>query len=448
MSAPALPQFDADRTLPAEVDVVVIGGGIIGATTALELAERGHSVLLCEKGQLAGEQSSRNWGWVRLSQRDPRELALMMQAFPLWEGLEARTGQRTGYTTSGIVYTARTARREAQLERWSQHLRDLDLPGGMLRGQGLDALLPGYGGRLRSGFHTPFDGRAEPQWATHAIATGAQAAGATIVTGCAVRRLDVEGGAISGVVTEKGRVRATAVVVAGGAWSRLFLRNEGIFLPQLKVLNSVMRLSGVDGIPDTTVWSRGFSIRKRADGGFTVAGGGNNVVDLVPDLLRLGPRFLPAYLRDMGNVRLRMGDRWGDEVADSYGWGAQDRSPFERTRVLDPKPWPTAIRKALAAARDAFPVLEQADVTQSWGGLIDVTPDEIPVISEVPTLPGLFVSTGYSGHGFGIGPAAGKLTADLVTGDPAIVDPTPFALSRFTRKGRRAAPEAVAQPAS
>ncbi|EBA18764.1 amino acid deaminase, putative, partial [Roseobacter sp. SK209-2-6] len=74
MPGPKLPHFQADLALPKRADVVVVGGGIVGASTALELAERGHSVLLCEKGQIAGEQSSRNWGWVRISQRDPREI--------------------------------------------------------------------------------------------------------------------------------------------------------------------------------------------------------------------------------------------------------------------------------------------------------------------------------------------------------------------------------------
>ncbi|NIZ13629.1 FAD-binding oxidoreductase [Phaeobacter sp. HF9A] len=431
MPGPQLPQFNADRVLPQTVDVVVIGGGIIGASTALELAERGHSVLLCEKGQVAGEQSSRNWGWVRMSQRDPREMELMAHALRIWDGLDARTGYATGFTRSGIVFSARSKRREAQLARWAEHLKPYDIPGHMLSGAELEPLMPGYGRRLRAGYYTPQDGRAEPQAATNAIAGAARDKGAAIVTGCAVRALDVEAGRICGVFTEKGRVKATAVVLAGGAWSRLFLRNEGIFLPQLKVLNSVMRLSPVEGGPEAALWANGFSIRKRADGGYTVAAGGENTFDIVPDMFRIGHRFLPALMSDLHAVGFRLSRRWTIEMAHDRPWGPQDRSPFEQTRILDPEPSQKALRRALAAARDAFPVLKQSDVTQSWGGLIDVTPDELPVISEVQTRPGLFVSTGYSGHGFGIGPAAGRLTADLVSGDAPIVDPRPFRLSRF-----------------
>lgn len=130
-------------------------------------------------------------------------------------------------------------------------------------------------------------------------------------------------------------------------------------------------------------------------------------------------------------MRFRLSNRWRIEAREARPWTGQDRTAFEETRVLDPQPSQKALRRGLAAVRDAFPALEKADVTQSWGGLIDVTPDEIPVISEVQARPGLFVSTGYSGHGFGLGPGAGRLTADLVTGDAPIVDPRPFRLSRF-----------------
>lgn len=431
MPGPKLPHFNSDRVLPNAVDVVVIGGGIVGASTALELAERGHSVLLCEKGQIAGEQSSRNWGWVRMSQRDPREMELMTHSQRIWEGLDERTGHATGYTKCGIMFTAGSRKREAELRAWAEHLKDIGGEGHMLRGAALEALTPGYGQRLRAGFHTPQDGCAEPQMATHAIASAARDKGAVVVTGCAVRTLDVEAGRIRGVVTEKGRVTATAVVVAGGAWSRLFLRNEGIFLPQLKVLNSVMRLSPVEGVPETALWAAGFGLRKRADGGYTVASGGENTFDIVPDTFRIGHRFIPAFLQDVTALRFRLSNRWSVEAREARPWTGQDRTAFEETRVLDPQPSQKALRRGLAAVRDAFPALEKADVTQSWGGLIDVTPDEIPVISEVQARPGLFVSTGYSGHGFGLGPGAGRLTADLVTGDTPIVDPRPFRLSRY-----------------
>jgi glycine/D-amino acid oxidase-like deaminating enzyme len=86
----------------------------------------------------------------------------------------------------------------------------------------------------------------------------------------------------------------------------------------------------------------------------------------------------------------------------------------------------------LANVKAAFPALQGARIAQHWAGLIDVTPDAVPVISSVETIPGFFVATGFSGHGFGIGPGAGRLIADLVGGDEPVVDPAPFRLSRFS----------------
>src|SRR5690606_17805534 len=104
MPGPTVDAFHGDETLPATVDVVVIGGGIIGAATALELAERGLRVARCEKGAVAAEQSSRNGGWVRISRRDPREVPLMAESLRLWRGMDARLGRPTGYVRSGIVF--------------------------------------------------------------------------------------------------------------------------------------------------------------------------------------------------------------------------------------------------------------------------------------------------------------------------------------------------------
>jgi len=433
---PELTSFPADKLLPKSVDTVVIGGGIIGASTALELAERGLSVLLCEKGRIGGEQSSRNWGWVRLSQRDPREIPLMLHAMSLWQGLETRTGHRTGYHRCGSLFTANTVKRSEHLQRWTQSLRDVDASAHMVDGDSLQAMLPGHQGQFHSALSTPMDGRAEPQWATHAIAMGAHAAGATIMTDCAVRSLDIQGGQLAGVVTERGRVACKSVVVAGGAWSRLFLGNAGISLPQLKVLNSVLRCSPIADGPDVALWADGYALRKRADGGYTVANGSENVVDLVPDSLRLGLKFLPAFLSEWRSLRFRLSGRWSEEAAQMRRWSADQETAFEQCRVLDPAPSQSALKSGWAAAQKAFPALQQADVVQSWGGLIDVTPDAIPVISGVDDLPGLFISTGYSGHGFGIGPGAGRLMADMVTGTTPVVDPYAFRLSRFTDGSR------------
>jgi glycine/D-amino acid oxidase-like deaminating enzyme len=106
-------------------------------------------------------------------------------------------------------------------------------------------------------------------------------------------------------------------------------------------------------------------------------------------------------------------------------------TPFERMRVLDPEPSGAALRQGLRNLKRAFPDFAQMQVVGAWAGLMDVTPDAVPVISAVDALPGFYISSGFSGHGFGIGPAAGQLMADLLTGTRPLVDPKPYAFQRF-----------------
>ena len=113
-------------------------------------------------------------------------------------------------------------------------------------------------------------------------------------------------------------------------------------------------------------------------------------------------------------------------------WSFDKPTPFERHRTLDPGADPKLVQLGLTRLGEHYPALQGLKVARSWGGFIDSTPDGIPVISAVDVMPGLFISAGYSGHGFGIGPGAGRLVADMVTGAPPIVDPAPFRLSRFT----------------
>ena len=112
-------------------------------------------------------------------------------------------------------------------------------------------------------------------------------------------------------------------------------------------------------------------------------------------------------------------------------WSHDEVTPFEEMRILDPDPHEKLRDASWAAAQKAFPVLKGASIQQSWAGMIDVTPDAVPVISAVDDVPGFHIATGFSGHGFGIGPGAGRLMADLVTGARPIVDPHELRLSRF-----------------
>src|SRR6267142_1079728 len=113
--APRVDPVRSDDVLPGRADVVIIGGGIIGTSTALFLAQKGIRVALCEKGHIAGEQSSRNWGWCRKMGRDPRELPLIIESMRRWEEMNRITAAETGFRRAGIIYLAETPAELGQL---------------------------------------------------------------------------------------------------------------------------------------------------------------------------------------------------------------------------------------------------------------------------------------------------------------------------------------------
>ena len=430
--APRVDQIASDETLPARADVVIIGGGIIGTSAALFLAQKGISTVLCEKGHIAGEQSSRNWGWCRKMARDPRELPLIIESLRLWQGMNELVEAETGFRTCGIMYLGEKPEDLDRLEAWLDHAREYQLDTRVIDGDEVARLLPGSAKRWAGALYTPSDGKAEPQMAAPAIAAAARRHGATVVQQCAVRGIETAAGRVAAAVTEKGRVACQSVVLAGGAWSRLFCGNLGIDLPQLKVLGSVMRTERLDGGPEISASGGLFGYRKRMDGGYTVATLGVRTIDLVPDNFRLLPQYLPAIRLHWKKLRFRVGRRFVEEWQMPRRWGLDEPTPFEAVRVLDPAADPFVLERARNSIAEMFPAFRNVAVAESWGGMIDVMPDAIPVISAVDSLPGFFIATGFSGHGFGIGPGAGRLIADMVAGAPPIVDPNPFRLPRFT----------------
>jgi glycine/D-amino acid oxidase-like deaminating enzyme len=434
--APEPEPIAAHAALPGHVDTVVVGGGIIGAAAAYFLAERGVSVALCEKNQIACEQSGRNWGWCRQMGRDPRELPLIIESLKLWRALDSRLGERTGFKQCGILYLCETDQQLEAKARFLELAREHQLDTRLISGAEAERRLPGCTRTWRGALFTPSDGRAEPQLAAPAFARAAMRRGATIHTHCAVRGVETAGGRISAVVTEAGTIRCNSVVVAGGAWSRLFCGQHSIGLPQLGVVNTVARTEPFDVGIEHSFSGGSFAVRRRLDGGFTLAHRHLSVADIVPDSFRLFFKFLPALRLDWRGLRLRFGQRFLDDARQSRRWSLDRPSPFEMVRVMDPMPVQAILKQALSGLKTYFPRLAEARLAAQWAGLIDVTPDAVPVIDEVAKIPGFYLATGFSGHGFGIGPGAGRLIADLVTGAHPIVDPRPFRYSRFVDGSR------------
>ncbi len=421
----------ADNPLPPAAEVAIIGGGIVGCSAAWFLARRGTPVALFEKGRIAGEQSGRNWGWVRQQGRSPVELPLMIDSLQLWKRLSVELGEDTGFRQGGALYLAEDAAHLAELGEWLSVARDHDLDTRLLSVRELNGVLETAGERWAGALYTASDARAEPNRAAAAIARGARRAGARIVSHCAVRGIERAAGRVSGVVTERGAVPARAVICAGGAWTGLFCGSIGITVPQLRVQGTVARTAPAPRVLDGQAWSPQVAIRRRADGGYTVAHGGSTLHAVTPATFRFASKFLPAFRQGHGSLRLSFGRAFFEALATPRRWPLDAPSPFERVRMLDPPPEPRVLDQVREALRRWHPPLADAPFVETWGGMIEASPDILPVISAVDGLEGFHVATGFSGHGFGIGPGAGKLLADAVAGDARPETLKPFRLGRF-----------------
>jgi glycine/D-amino acid oxidase-like deaminating enzyme len=423
---------EGDARPPAAADIVVIGAGIAGVSAAYALAKAGHSVALLEKGVVAGEQSSRNWGWCRLMSRDEREIPLMQRAQALWDQWPAETGHDMGFRRSGLLYVTRDAKELAGWQAWADMARPYQAPVRMIGAEEARRLAPGRPQDWIGGVVSPQDGRAEPTVAAPALARAAREAGVAVVQNCAVRGLDTAGGRISGVFTEHGLVRTGAVILAGGAWSSMFLRRHGIDLPQSSVHSTVFATTPAKQVVEGGFYSPDLCLTLRPDGGYIVAARARTRVEITPAAIRYAARFGRSLLSNRKVIELRLGRSFVEGPdAIHRKWRFDRPTVFERIRVLDAKPNAALVEPALRDIVAACPELEGIQAARLWAGWIDLTPDLVPVIDRMEALPGLTVATGLSGHGFGIGPAIGELAAQLATGATPLVDPAPFRLARF-----------------
>ena len=148
-------------TMPDSADVVIIGGGIVGVSTAWFLARQGVSVVLCEKGHIAGEQSGRNWGWVRIQGRDRREIPMMQAAMEIWDGLQEATGEDVGFARRGCFFTAGNDKEMESFEQWIQIAADYGIESRLVSAAELQKHVKGATGLDVGALYTESDCRAE-----------------------------------------------------------------------------------------------------------------------------------------------------------------------------------------------------------------------------------------------------------------------------------------------
>lgn len=319
----------------------------------------------------------------------------------------------------------------ARFEAWLPVAREFGLETHLLRARDLGAVVPGLGGAWVGGMHTPGDGHADPEKTTDALARAAMAHGATIHLGCAVQGIERRAGAVSAVVTEQGEIRTSWVVCAAGAWSSRLTRTLGLDLPQRWVRGTVARTTPAPPVTSCAVWGPGVAFRQRRDGSFNIAAGGALDHDVTLDSLRQVRFFLPSYWKNKALFRFHVGRPLLRSLAAALPRSAARRRPLVWDRALEPVPNGAKVRRSLADLQRVLPSLPRLDVARSWAGYIDATPDLVPVLGEVPGLRGLVLATGFSGHGFAMGPIAGRLVSELIVDGKTSLDLGGFRFSRF-----------------
>ncbi len=370
---PLIAPVRSDPALPKQADAVVIGGGIVGVAAAYFLAKKGISVALLEKGQIAGEQSSRNWGWCRQQNRDLRELPLMKEGIALWETLGHDSGRDLGFRRTGLVYVTKDPKELATWENWVTKAAPYQIGSRMLTAAQAREMTPGNEQDWIGGVFSSRDGRAEPGLAAPGLAEGARTLGASIHQNCAVRGIDTTAGRVSGVVTEAGRIETGAVLCAAGAWASMFCRRHGVDLPQAGVRSTVFSTTPGPEVTPGGLVTPDFTLTRRLDGGYIVAALNRGRLDITPQGIRYARQFWPMFRERRKALKFRAGRSFFDGPEAPAGkWSFDAPTVFERHRIFAPAADRSIVAPALRVLAAAYPVLAELRMARIWAGWIEL----------------------------------------------------------------------------
>jgi sarcosine oxidase subunit beta len=381
----------------ARREVVVIGGGISGTAAAYELARAGARVTLVEQRALAGMASGWTLAGVRQSGRHPAELPLATAAVRRWGELAEELGAAVEYRREGNLRLARTPAEIPIIEAIVTEQRALGLDLAFLPdNRAVREIAPALAESVLAASFCPSDGHANPIATVRAFADAAARHGAEIRTGTVITAIDARGGKVRGVRTADGGIAADAVVVAAGVYSGELVKPLDIDLPLQIGHVAVVQTVPLPPLIAQVLGTAGadFAGRQEVGGNFRFTGGG------MP---------WPQTLADLGA---------GDDL------------------VLPPMGRVTA---AIERAVVVLPALAEARVARVWGGLLDLTPDALPVIERSPDIDGLVIAAGFSGHGFCLGPVTGQIMRDLVLEGGTAYPIAPFRGDRFAGMSEQAA---------
>lgn len=369
-------------------EVVIIGGGIIGNAAAYYLAKKGCSVTVLDKGDSIGDGgSSRNGGGVRQSGRDPRELPIAMYGIKeIWPNLSEELGMDIEYYQEGNLRLGKTEENYKILKGLTEKAKDCGLDVRMIDGDEARQICPYLSKEVTCASWCPTDGHANPLLTTLAYYRRARDIGVRFITGEEVTELQKVKGKIRKIITKENVYEAENVILAAGYESRAIMSTVGLDVPMSKLL--------LETIVTEQEPSMFYQMLGTADADFY----GHQTKH--GSFVFGGSSGLELYKKDNGTP-----------VSTSYNASYICRGIMK-----------------------FFPILKDVKIVRTWGGFIDECYDLVPVISFVEEVPGLILACGFTGHGFGIGPAVGKILADMVIEKKSFIDISELRYDRFKAK--------------
>jgi sarcosine oxidase subunit beta len=368
-------------------DVVIIGGGVNGASVAFNLARLGvRRVVLLERRHLGAGASGKSGSLVRMHYTNEAESRLAWESLKVFRNFDATVGGDCGFEAPGFVQIVDPAHADALRANVAMQQR-LGIDTRLVSREELTEISPDLRvDDVGAAAYEPGSGFADPNATTFAFAAAARRLGATIETDCEALRIVTEGGRVAGVETSRGRVAAPVVVAVPGAWAGRLLDPLGLDfgLTPYRIQVSIFR------------WPEGFTRRHPA------------VIDSTRS----------AWIRPEGGAGTLIGVELGAGHAD----------PDKYDEGVD-EAYVALCREALATR---FPAFERSTMRGGWAGMIMMSPDGRPIIDQIPSVPGLFVMLGDSGTSFKTSPAIGRCLAEwIVKGQPETADLTRFRSTRF-----------------
>ncbi|MBE9604445.1 FAD-binding oxidoreductase [Acetobacteraceae bacterium H6797] len=367
-------------------DVVVIGAGISGAATAWELARAGVKVAILDRWGPAAMASGWTLAGVRQSGRHPAELPLARAAVAQWEGLAEELGAPTHYRREGNLRLARTPEEVPVIQALAEAQAALGLDITYLPDNAaIRAVCPAIGPSALAATYCASDGHADPYATVAAFIEAAKRHGAETRFGEQVLAIEESAGRVTAVRSDKGLLPCGAVVLCAGVLGNELLAPLGLGVPLDIHMVTVLRSVPVEKVlaPVIGVANADCAGRQEADGRFRATSGV---------------------------------EPWH---------GAMETSPRPAVH-----PRAETIGGVVSRFAAAVPAFADAPIESFWAGLIDLTPDTLPVMDRAP-IEGLVIGMGFSGHGFCLGPVTGRILAALARGEAPDQPIEPFRLARF-----------------